>query len=304
MRIAVLSDSRLPTSIDTLGHGLGRSAARLAEGLAQRGHAVTLYGAPGSYAAGCIVIADTDEDRRAAELAQSGAVRYDAYLDSTHHFVLSRLSNLPIVNKVCDEEDTPPRCVVYPSRRRASLHTSRPELDRVIFEGIDVGRYSLHSGPRAPYLVTFATHFNYGWKRLDMCIDTARLANYRLIVLGANNLPLSVEQRVPVTRTETEYTLAYATALIGWTPTYGFLEAAALGTPSLGTSDDDDLIIQGATGFKANTPSALAEVITSGALSALQPANIRFQVASSLNIERQVNAFNAALVDVAEGRWW
>ena len=48
MKFAILSDTRLPTSPDFGGHGLGQIAYAVAAGLAALGHDVTLFAAPGS----------------------------------------------------------------------------------------------------------------------------------------------------------------------------------------------------------------------------------------------------------------
>ncbi len=61
MKLAVLSDGRLPTRKDFPGHGLGQIMLAIAEGLKARGHEVQLFAGAGSEFSGGLA---TRQDER------------------------------------------------------------------------------------------------------------------------------------------------------------------------------------------------------------------------------------------------
>lgn len=111
MKIGVLSDTRVPTKRSG-GHGLGRMAWDIADGLAKRGHNVTLYaGADSEPSRDFVTWLDQDETVRAKTLQKT----CDAYIDVSHYHQLSRLHpDYPVVNWLVDLEFAyfPPRMVV------------------------------------------------------------------------------------------------------------------------------------------------------------------------------------------------
>jgi hypothetical protein len=141
MRIAVLSDCRLPSLPDG-AHGLGRSAHDIARGLALRKHDVTLYAGEGSEFINGVLICHADEESRAYEMAKQDGAPYDAILDTSHLHTLSKLKPYwPIVNRIADRECKwqPPNAVVnsdYMQRwyRKAMKVPTGIELETIPFQ--------------------------------------------------------------------------------------------------------------------------------------------------------------------------
>ena len=79
MKIAVLSDTRLPTSANYAGHGLGKQVLAAANGLANKGHSVTLFAGAGSQFAHGPLVIEADEKAFSPFLNT-----FDVVLDSTH----------------------------------------------------------------------------------------------------------------------------------------------------------------------------------------------------------------------------
>lgn len=306
MKIAVLSDTRFPTSVDYPGHGLGRSVARIAEGLAARGHSVTLYGAPGSRVNGCLVFEDGDENLRAETLA---ACRrdHDVYLDSTHEFKLASLTDWPIVCKSCDFETTPSRNAVYNTRLWAEKHGAPDGV--VVVEGIDVTCYPFYDGPRGEHLVWVGTNYNYKWKRLDLAVNIAATVNRPLKIIGIPEMefagpqpPIEIECIMHQSAQQTAYELSRAAAVIAWLPTACFLEGAASGTPSLGSYDNAHLINDGVSGFQRHSPAELSAAAQH--IGDIKPKQAREWVADERSVGSMVVAFEKLLERAANGERW
>lgn len=134
MKIAVLSHTRVPT-LPHGGDGLGRMAFDLADGLAKRGHTVTLCAGLGSAMGdGFYLRMDADETRRAAEFTPS---QYDAVLDLSHNHDLSQLyPHRAVVNWIVDLEVAyqPPNAVVGNTWQQRQFPKAR-----IVPLGIDVG---------------------------------------------------------------------------------------------------------------------------------------------------------------------
>ena len=305
MRIAVLSDTRFPTSVHYPGHGLGRSLARVAEGLATRGHSVVVYGAPESQVDGCLIVESTDENARAEGLALHKR-EFDVYLDGTHFFKLAHLTDWPIVCKSCDFESTPPRNAVYNTRLWAEKHGA--PAGTVVLEGIDVACYPFYDGPREDYLAWVGTAYNCAWKRLDVVFEIACMVKRPLKIIGMNSLaiqgtpPIEITQEVHVSPQQTAYALSRAAAVIGWLPTACFLEGAASGTPSLGSYDNAHMIADGITGFQRHTPEELVAVFSH--VEDIKPCTAREWVATERSVNKMVCEFERLLERAAGGETW
>jgi len=95
MRIAVMSDVRLPTSWAYPGHGLGKNMLLLAEGLAERGHTVLLLGGEKTRAQVPVCVGKSEEEL--ARLAFEWEP--DVVLDGSHSKAYSRLyAGAPVVS--------------------------------------------------------------------------------------------------------------------------------------------------------------------------------------------------------------
>lgn len=112
MRIAVFSDTRLPTKADG-GHGLGMSAHSIATGLAEIGHDVILCAVKDSEFEAGELLTFNNETAMALWFLREQSV--DVVLDTSHHHKLSQLqANAPVLNRICDRECgyNPPNTVV------------------------------------------------------------------------------------------------------------------------------------------------------------------------------------------------
>lgn len=143
MRIAVLSDTRVPTKASG-GHGLGRVAWDVASGLAAKGHFVCLFAGSGSdeperFSLRMNACTETERaGRLQREPSRSGRAAYDVYIDLSHAHDLSRLCpDWPVVNYVMDTECAwqPPRAAVVNEWGRKQHPNAR-----IVPLGIDVER--------------------------------------------------------------------------------------------------------------------------------------------------------------------
>lgn len=158
MKIGVLSDCRVPTK-PSGGHGLGRLAWDLALGLSTRGHAVTLYGGPGTeIPAGnpfLVVNHHPDETHRAADFALHPD---EVALDLSHyHGVSQKRPELKVVNWIVDLECPyqPPRAVVGNAWQQREFPQAR-----IVPLGIDVDAIPFVAAPN-PLLGRFVKDAQY-----------------------------------------------------------------------------------------------------------------------------------------------
>src|SRR6185369_9938429 len=107
MRIAFLSDTMAATSPEVQGHGLGRANAAIATGLLNRGHDVTLFGAPGSQFAGRTIVCDGEGQKYEPQLAKAAyhmRGEFDVYIDAGHKHAFGMLFNdIPLLNLYHDK---------------------------------------------------------------------------------------------------------------------------------------------------------------------------------------------------------
>ena len=236
MRLAVLSDTRLPT-LPVGGHGLGRMAYDLATGLHARGHSVALYAGPNSLAPDGVTLAThTDETTRAAEIA-ANAPDDDVFVDLTHLHDLSLMApHLPQLHWLVDLEcPHDPVNTIVGNKWQAS----RAKSSRTVPLGIDVAAYPFVAKPDEYVLYAAKLHT---YKGFDIAIDVAREAGAKLVMIGENmagaQLPPDVMYLGPIAdnRTFQSY-LCHARALLAPSRFDAggrvLLEAAACGTPSL-----------------------------------------------------------------------
>jgi glycosyltransferase involved in cell wall biosynthesis len=302
MKIAVLSDTRLPTSADFPGHGLGKQVLAAANGLASKGHDVTLFAGAGStFEHGALVI-EADEKAFIPFLPT-----FDAVLDSTHqHLAQQKWPQLAIVNWSHDREGRPGRNAVFPSDAHRNWHGYKPDNARVIYNAIELpplpdatpdGYYAYLSMMHAP-------------KGPLMAREAARLAGVKLVMAGPTPpaiLP-DVEYIGPIFGDDKLEFLARATALLFCsgieagpiTP----LEAQAVNCPVIGLDygATKENILPNKTGLIVNDTLGMVEAI--GKVAALRRQDCREWLEECRPLNAMVNQLEAALVDVVNGKGW
>lgn len=158
MRLAVISDARLPT-LPVGGHGLGRSAYDIATGLSKRGHDVVLFAGPtSSFASGELRIYESE----GLLVDVYDESEFDAALDTSHQHLLSAFrSDYIIVNRIADRECKwfPPRSVVN-SRYMKWANPSAISIPT----GIDADSIPFYPTATDNHLVfASAKHVHKGW---------------------------------------------------------------------------------------------------------------------------------------------
>lgn len=150
MKIAILSDCRVPTRREG-GHGLGRMAFDLADGLAVR-HDVILFAGAGSVAGERFRLRiDGDEAQRAKFFAINRAdLDFDAIVDLSHKHELSALCpQMSVINWLADLEcEYTPPCAVVGNAFQQKLYPSA----RIVPLGIDVDKIPPFTGRKDGYL--------------------------------------------------------------------------------------------------------------------------------------------------------
>lgn len=314
MKLAILSDTRLPTRRDFAGHGLGQVVVTIAEGLQKRGHAVTLYGAPGSSAAVDQVCSWKDESNWPGDPTD-----FEAILDSTHQHVLQRrFPASKIVNLSQDREGPPGRCAVYSSPQHRDWHIGHgaKRTGRVVPNGITVPPAKLMPA-REPYFLYLANF--YAPKGPVAAVNAARLAGVRLVMAGptvpGQTPPTGAEYIGPVTGEDKRELLAGAKALIYPSAVecspVTLLEAHSVGTPVICSTYGGSMsnMLHGFTGFACrDTLDMVAAIQKIQAMSEADYAALRAQCIDWVTIYRSIPAmidgYEAALKDCAEGQVW
>jgi len=317
MKIAVLSDTRLPTRRDYAGHGLGAMVLAAAEGLAARGHTVTLFAGAGSrFESGALVMAEREEDFKPEG--------FDAILDSTHQHGLQRiLQTTAIVNWSHDREAKPGSQAVFPTEAHKAFHKQpggEGKPGRVVHNGVEISDLPDAEPPRDYFLYLASFYPNKG---PVMAANAARLAGVRLVMAGPTPPGIPVMESVayvgPVWGEDKTRLLAGARALLfpasieagSITP----LEAQAVGTPVIAT-------LYGGAGENIAThhvlglcPSLAADTLEMAdfirRVRDLAPdeyqrlrARVRGWVQEFRSVGRLIDGLEAALKDAAGGLVW
>lgn len=302
MKIAVLSDTRLPTAESYAGHGLGKQVLAAANGLAAKGHSVTLFAGAGSqFAHGPLVI---EADEKAFATFLHG---FDAVLDSTHsHEAQTHLPKTAIVNWSHDREGRPGRCAVFPSEAHRTWHGYAPTQARVIYNAIALPEAPTAS-PDGYYAYLSMMHAPKGPL---MAREVARLAGVKLVMAGPTPpaVPPGVEYVGPMTGQDKFDFLARATALLFCsgieagpiTP----LEAQAVNCPVIGLAygATQENVLPGKTGLIAQDTLSMVEAV--GKVTTLRRADCREWLEECRPLEGMINQLEAALTDAADGKWW
>jgi glycosyltransferase involved in cell wall biosynthesis len=255
MKIAVLSDARLPTAWAYPGHGLGKVALLAAEELAALGHEVTLYAAEGSvFEAGALVTG-----KHESEFAPVGV---DVVLDITHeHGLQKSYQHAPIVNWSQDREHRPGKNAIYPTYAHARFHGARK--GRVVrncvrtpaIPDVTVGDHAIWIGDSFPH------------KSPILAREAARLAGVKLMMAGKGKGLPGVEHVGPLDNASKWAFYASAKCLIfGGTIEAGpltVLEAQAMGCPVIvmATGGAREYIVHKRTGLVCADTLAVADAL-------------------------------------------
>jgi glycosyltransferase involved in cell wall biosynthesis len=300
MKILILSDCRLPTNLDYPGHGLGRSIARIAIGLAARGHDVTVCGGFNSDVPGCTMRIDANEDQRAYAMAAK-PIDCDVLLDGSHHFGLATLRpDVPAACKVADGEGQAPRNRVY-GHPNIPLNYGFP-VGVVVCEGVDVDAIPFVPDGRNNHLL-FASAM-WPVKKPEVAVAVAKKAGVPIWLMGYGTpLDLPADTQLPAKSGAEFYAeLARARGMIYPMASLAQLEAAATGTPSICMLATDIWLEEGVTGFIREDVEEAAEVVP--LLDGLDRKKIRQWVADCRSVTVMAEQWERVLQRVANGETW
>lgn len=301
MRIAVLSDCRVPT-VPVGGHGLARVAIDYAAGFVRFGHDVTLYAGPGSKApAGVTLVEHADELERVG-LLDAGAA--DVWLDLSHYHVLSRRKEFKQVHYICDDEclHEPHNAVVGAEFRKRMWPAAR-----VVPLGIDVDAIPLGSG--GDHLLFVAKVERR--KGPDLAVDVAKDARRALHVYGelfTNDAPPDGYKGVINDNGELYRVLGGGYAFLApYRDDAGgrvLLEAQAAGTPVLTFSDVGSSAHVGhaVSGFVVRDPAEMVEALAD--VPYLKRTDARAWVADNHGMNVMIGGMLELLNRAADGEVW
>lgn len=307
MRLAILSDTRLPT-LPVGGHGLGRMAYDLARALHDAGHEVWLYVGPNSEGVpGVGIDIDDDETARAIRLAES-PLKDDVIIDLSHLHDLSRIApHLPVLNWLADTECPyePPNIIVGNKWQAQQVKSSRTAP-----LGIGVASYPFVAKPDDYVLYAAKLH---PLKGFDIAIDVAREAKVRLVMIGENligaALPPDVVYLGPVAdnRAFQSY-LCHAKALLAPSRLDAggrvILEAAACGVPTLCFDETGCAghVAHGISGFVCRDGMEMVEAL--GDVALIDRAGARAWVEQEHSLEAMAAAVAMYADAVSKGARW
>lgn len=303
MKIAVLSDTRLPTNPTYPGHGLGQINLVVAEGLRQRGHDVTLFAGWGSAFGGELVTgyheSDFYRDNRLAD--------FDAVLDGGHEHQAAKEyeSDAPIVNVSHDREHHPGRNAVYVSAAHRSFWSDY--TGRVIHNAVNLDAFPLRESDDGGYLAWLA-HFHPA-KGPRAAMQVAQLTGMPLKMAGPlGDIPFGAPHCGAVSGDEKIALLHGAKAAIC---PFGIesaglvaLEAAACGVPTIGfdLGGLPEYIEDDVTGFVVSSTEQMARAVAR--VGEIDREACRQWVAANRSMEAMISAYEQALRDVASGETW
>ncbi len=296
MHIGVISDTRLPTSAAYPGHGLGKSMLELAEGLAERGHQVTLYAGPGSQTKVELVMAEQER-----ELAHQ-AFGCDVVIDGSHDHVFQTLyPGYPVINRSGDREAAPGRNAVYVSRAQAQ-HFGDPH-GRVIYTGVRGPQFVMGLA-REDFLLWLGPA-EISHKRVDLALQVAELSGRRLVLAGTGTEHHVVGVGPVAGMTKWELLARAAAVLVTGEIEAGprtALEAATVGTPVLGLDQGGtpEYIGHGESGWACRDAAEMAAFVMAGDLPAAH--RCRRWVDEHRGYWRMVDEYEQLCVTVASGR--
>lgn len=304
MIVGVLSDCRLPT-VPAGGHGLGRMAWDMAEGLRRRGIDVLLFAGPGSSAPdGVPLICHRDESKRPGDLVETWD-SVDVWMDLSHRHDLSRLHpEIPVVNWIVDLECdwTPPNAIVGNEWQRGKFPAAR-----IVPLGIDLDKIPFY--PTGGRHLVFA-HKIHPAKGVDIAVTVGQMSGRLVRFAGQRFMEINMPEYVgEIHGDDALYQfLGGAAGLLSPTREDAGgrvnLESAATGTPVLtfdwtGTQCHVGHCV---SGFVCADLDEMVEAVND--LKLLDRSACREWVADRHGMDRMIDGVNDALMVAREGVRW
>jgi glycosyltransferase involved in cell wall biosynthesis len=304
VKIAILSDTRLPTSPNYAGHGLGQIVHAVANDLAKCGHEVTLFAAPGSEFEGGKLVTATDEQH----FLRHDLTAFEAIMDNSHAHVTGQIQGLPAIQVSHDRESKPTANAVFPSKAHRDWHGFNETNSRIVHNGIKMPNMSGFGKRRGGY-VAYLSMF-YPQKQPNAALDAARLAEANLIMAGPTPpAPPPGSRYIGPLWGEDKFEFLYhADALIFPSSIecapVTVLESQSVGTPvivsAFGGSHEN--MQHEKTGFACQDTLEMSAAIRN--ISGIDRKGCREWVAENRNQADMVAGYEALLRDVAAGARW
>jgi glycosyltransferase involved in cell wall biosynthesis len=302
LKIAVFSDTRLPTNPAMPGHGLGQIAHSVATGLLERGHDVTLFAGGGSAFTGKLLVEANESDFLRYDLAA-----FDAIIDNTHQHVTGKIAGLPAAQVSHDREHTPTANAVFPSKAHRDWHGLNAKNSRIVHNGVVVPELPKNAkkGGYAAYLSTF-----FAPKAPLMAAEAARLAGVKLYAAGPTppEPPPGADYIGPVTGDDKLAFFAGADCLLFGASTecapVTVLEAQAAGCPVIvaaygGASEN---MADGITGYVVRDTLEMVDAI--GNVGKISREDCREWVRANRSRAQMIDGYEALVKELASGRRW
>lgn len=304
MRIGVLSDCLVPTRVNG-GHGLGRVAIDICEGLKSAGHDPVLFGAKGSKWRGESINYD-DDLKRADDIAEAYHL-FSGFIDLSRNYSVSeRLPDVPIVHYVMDYavKYAPRNAIIANEGQRWAVPNAR-----VVPLGIPVDLYPFYNEFDDYVLFAAKIHANKGY---DVALTVAGRSDEKLLMVGVNLT--DVPMQAAIWRDEVKNNrqfwkiLGRAKALIyparKDAGSRVILESAAVGTPVL-TMDWTNTqyhVKHGVTGFICRDADEMVEAMQD--IQRLDRKHMREWVQATHSRSQMVSGLIDALRRVKDGESW
>ncbi len=325
MRVCVLSDAVLPSPMKD-GHGLGKMQHQIAEGLLARGHDVTFVARQGSQFSGNLITPDGAQGypgewvlaRAAYQEHQQN--RFDAFLDGSHIHVLADIfQNLPIANQYHDNYQAYRRCPVLMSKGQRALLPPEFERAAIIPNALNPDDFTPQYTPDKQDYALFMAGLT-DFKQPFLAIEACARMGIKLVMAGAapgGQLPFADGSNVQyVDAVSGQYKAdllkgARVFLQLGTIESFGLttLEANLSGTPVVGwpAGGTLDIIANGINGVFVNVTMKDKVAAVVNAIERawyLDRATVRKYAESISSVDRQLDAYEFALSQVARGEWW
>lgn len=298
MRVAIISDERLPTAWDYPGHGLGKHCLSFADGLAEQGHKITLYGAPKSvFQKGRLVQYESTSELR----TEFTNAEFDVIIDSSHKHEVWKYTGIPVACYSPDREHPPGPNAVFPSAAHRAFHHAN---GYVLPNYVDTDLYAYNDTPDDYFLFMAST---VPQKGLRTALYTAHTQNVPLILTGTNTEHLCDGLGVVQGALKIEL-LQNAKALLFPSPheagPFTVLEAMSCGTPVIcyNKGGAADYVIDDLTGYCAEDQESFAELVH--CIDDLNRWHCREHVLSNHSKETTISLLESILERLIDGETW